>query len=101
LPFPSGKQQVAPLGAPYVVRAKGSGTPWEVGMQQRKQRAVNDIEMDSRFDDPEDYFDSIGFDLPDNLRRSLPSLKHVASFLVEHDVMGMDEDAFTRLLEEG
>jgi hypothetical protein len=25
----------------------------------------------------------------------------VASFLVEHDVMGMDEDAFTRLLEEG
>ncbi len=72
-------------------------------MQQRKQRAGKDFEMDSRFDDPEDYFDSIGFDFPDNLRRSVPSLKHVASFLMEHDVMGvgMDEDAFTRLLEEG
>ncbi len=70
-------------------------------MQQRKQRAVNDVDADICFDDPEDFFDAIGFDLPDNLRRSVPSLAHVASFLMQHDVLDMDEDAFTRRLEEG
>ena len=70
-------------------------------MYQRKRSIRLEADSDSRFDSPEDYFDAIGMDLPDSIRRSVPSLSNVASFLVKNEVLDMDEEAFTRRLEEG
>ncbi len=42
-------------------------------MYQRKRSIRLEADSDSRFDSPEDYFDAIGMDLPDSIRRSVPS----------------------------
>jgi len=69
----------------------------------RKQTIRRDADGEAQFDSIDEAFELLGMDLPDNLRRSVPSLSHVASFLVENDAfgMGMDEDAFTQILEDG
>lgn len=70
--------------------------------QIRKQSVARDADGEAQFDSIDEAFELLGMDLPENLRRSVPSLSNVASFLVENDAfgLGMDEDAFTRILED-
>ena len=68
--------------------------------QLNKPSVVRDADGEAKFDSVDEAFELLGLDLPERLLDSMPSLSHVASFLVENDVFGMDEDAFTRILEE-
>lgn len=72
-------------------------------MRQVRRRTVSrDADGEVQLDSIDEAFELLGMDLPDNLRRSVPSLSHVTSFLMENDAfgLGMDEDAFTKMLEE-
>ncbi len=68
--------------------------------QLRKQKMTRDADGEVQVDTFDDAFEVLGLDLPDNVRRSVPSLANVATFLVQNNAFGMDEDAFTRRLEE-
>ncbi len=68
----------------------------------RKQHAARrDPDGELQLDSMDEAFELLGLDLPENLRRSVPALSHVASFLMENDAFGMDEESFRRRLEEG
>ena len=67
---------------------------------------MREIEFDLEFDSFEEAFEILGLDMPENLRKSVPSLANVANFLIDNDVFsvdnvgGMYEDEFTRRLLE-
>lgn len=65
-----------------------------------KHSVARDPEGELQFDSVDEAFELLGMDLPERLMDSIPAKANIASFLVDNDVFGMDEDAFTRRLEE-
>jgi len=69
---------------------------------EKQQPVIRDEDFDLEFTRFEEAFDYLGLDLPESIRRSVPSMSCVGSFLVENDAFGlskdMDEKSFRRRL---